>query len=61
MKSVMIANILIMTVFMICVTILAITFSKVSLLRWFVLLPFLGYRYKETPIAHPTEKGGVQG
>lgn len=61
MKIVMIANILIKVIFMICVTILAITFSKTSLLWWFVLTPFLGYEYKTSNNSdHPTEKGGAE-
>lgn len=60
MKPVLIANVITKVVFMICVTALAILFDKASILWWFVLLPFLGYEYKETPITHPTEKGGVQ-
>lgn len=56
MKIVMIANILIRTVFMVCVTVLAIMFNRTNILWWFVLLPFLGYTYKETPIA----KGGAE-
>ena len=58
MKIVMIANILIKTVFVICVTVSAIMFNKTSLLWWFVLTPFLGYEYKTKETAHPTEKGG---
>ncbi len=46
MKIVMIANILIKSVFMICVTILSIMFNKTSILWWFVLTPLLGYEYK---------------
>lgn len=61
MKIVMIANILIKAIFMICVTILAITFSKTSLLWWFVLIPFLGYEYKTSNNSdHQTEKGGEE-
>ena len=58
MKIVMIANILIKTVFVICVTILSIMFNKTSLLWWLVLTPFLGYEYKTKETDHPTEKGG---
>ena len=45
MKIIMIANIIIESVFMICVSILAIKFQNTSLLWWFVLIPFLGYSY----------------
>lgn len=58
MKIVMVANILIASVFMICVTTLAIMFNSTSILWWFILVPFLGYTYKDT--AHPTEKGGAE-
>ena len=54
MKAVMIANIFIKCVFMICITILAIVFSKISILWWFILTPFLEYEYK----SHPTKEGG---
>lgn len=46
MKTVMIANMIIESVFMICVSILAIKFQNTSLLWWFVLIPFLGFSYK---------------
>ena len=58
MKSVLITNVITKAVFIICVTVLAISFDKASILWWFILLPFLGYAYKKTPITHPTEKGG---
>ena len=45
----MIANIIIESVFMICVSILAIKFQNTSLLWWFVLIPFLGFSYKIKP------------
>ena len=57
MKVVMIGNILIKSVFMICVTVLSIVFSKTSLLWWFILTPLLGYGYSEDD---STEKGGGQ-
>lgn len=60
MKAVLITNVITRAIFIICVTILAISFDKISILWWFVLLPFLGYEYKETPITHSTEKGGEQ-
>lgn len=59
MKMVMITNILIKVSFIVCVTILSIVFNKVSLLWWFLLLPFLGYEYR-TEKDKPTEKGGVK-
>lgn len=60
MKAVLITNVITKAVFIICVTVLAISFDKTSILWWFVLLPFLGCEYKETPITHPTEKGGAE-
>lgn len=54
MKSVLIANVITSSVFIICVTILAIWFNREGVLWWLILLPFLGYSYKETP----SEKGG---
>ena len=35
---------------MICITVLAISFKDTKLLWWFLLTPFLGYSYKETPV-----------
>ena len=46
MKTVMIANMIIESVFIICVSILAIKFQNTSLLWWFVLIPCLGFSYK---------------
>lgn len=60
MKIVMIANILIRTVFMVCVTVLAIMFNRTNILWWFLLTPLLGYEYKRTIDDHPTEKGGAE-
>lgn len=50
MKAVMIANVIIKSVFALCVTIAAICFSKAGILWWYILLPFLGYEYKQTPL-----------
>lgn len=49
MKTVMIGNMIIKSVFMICVTAAAIYFKNTWLTWWFICLPFLGYEYKETP------------
>ena len=46
MKTVMIANIIIRSVFFICVTVAAIMFSKPAILCWYVLGAFLGFDYK---------------
>lgn len=54
MKITMIANILIKCVLMVCITVAAIHFNRVGVLWWFVLVPFVGYDYKSTPI----NKGG---
>lgn len=45
MKTVMIANIIIRSVFFICVTVTAIVFSKPIILCWYVLGGFLGFNY----------------
>lgn len=58
MKTVMIANILIKTVFVVCVTVLAIMFNRTNILWWFLLTPLLGYEYTRKIDDHPTEKGG---
>ena len=58
MKAVMIANILIRTVFMVCVTVLAIMFNRTNILWWFLLTPLLGYEYTRKIENHQTEKGG---
>lgn len=50
MKTVMIANIIIRSVFFICVTVAAIMFSKPAILCWYVLGIFLGIEYKEKRI-----------
>ena len=54
----MISNVVIKSVFMICVTVLAIVFNKTSLLWWFLLTPLLGYEYHGKTDDQPTEKGG---
>ena len=56
MKTVLVTNVITKTVFAICVTILAISFNNISVLWWFILLPFLGCSYTETPI----KKGGAE-
>ena len=53
MKTVMIANIIIKSVFALCVTMAAIYFKNAWILWWFMIVPFIGYDYKETP----TKKG----
>jgi len=58
MKIVMIANIIIESVFMICVSILAIKFQNTSLLWWFVLIPFLGFSYKIKPNKEKENQNG---
>lgn len=60
MKTVMIGNVIIISVFFICITILSIVFNNANILWWFVLAPFLGHRYEEEYDNHPTEKGGDQ-
>lgn len=47
MKTVMIANIIIRSVFFICVTVAAIMFFKPVILCWYVLGIFLGFDYRE--------------
>lgn len=49
MKSVMLCNMVIKSVFALCVTIAAIYFGKAGILWWYVLFPFIGYEYKSTP------------
>lgn len=48
MKSVLIANVITKSIFIICVTILTIWFNREGVLWWLILLPFLGCSYKET-------------
>lgn len=50
MKSVMICNAVIKSVFAVCVTVAAVYFHNAGLLWWYVLLLLLGFEYKETPI-----------
>ncbi len=56
MKAVMICNAVIKSVFALCVTAAAMYFNNVWILWWYMVLPFLGYDYKETPI----KKGGAE-
>lgn len=53
MRAVMTANIIIKSVFTICVTAAAIYFNNARIMWWYMVVPFLGYDYKETP----TKKG----
>lgn len=46
MKSVMTANIIIKSVFAICVTAAACYFGNPVILGWYMLLPLLGYSYE---------------
>ncbi len=55
MKSVLITNLVIKVIFIISITVLAISFNNLNILWWFLMLPLLGYTYKETPI----NKGGA--
>ena len=48
MKIVMIANIIIETVFTICVTMAAMYFNNAWILWWFVFMAFNSYRVKQT-------------
>lgn len=50
MKAVMLCNIVIKSVFAICVTVAAIYFKNAWILWWYVLLMLIGYDYKSTPI-----------
>lgn len=45
MKSVMVCNIIIKSVFALCVTIAAIYFGRVGILWWYLLLLGIGYDY----------------
>ena len=47
MKTAIIANVIIKSVYAVCVTILAIVFKSTTLLWWFILLLFIGLSYKE--------------
>ena len=56
MKATMLCNMVIKSVFAVCVTVAAIHFNNAWILWWYILLAFLGYDYcKETPI----EKGAT--
>lgn len=46
MKTVMIANIIIKSVFALCVTMAAIYFNNAWVLWWYMVVPFLGYEYQ---------------
>lgn len=58
MKSVMIGNTIIKSVFTICVTVAAMHFDKPSLLFWLVMLIAIGYDYKSTPSKSNSAKEG---
>ena len=47
MKAVTVANVIIKSVYAVCVTILAIAFKSTAILWWFILLLFIGLSYKE--------------
>ena len=55
MKSVILCNAIVMSVFALSVTAAAIYFNNASILWWYMVLPFLGYGYKETQ----TKKGAT--
>lgn len=48
MKTVILGNIVMKSIFAVCVTLAAIYFNKSGILWWNILLPFLGYSYTET-------------
>lgn len=48
MKATMLCNIVIKSVFALCVTVAAIHFGNARILWWYILLLFMGYDYKET-------------
>ena len=48
MKFVMLCNLFIKVSFIACVTFAAIHFHNHGILWWYVLLPFIGYDFKET-------------
>ena len=48
MKATMLCNIVIKSVFALCVTAAAIYFGNPRILWWYILLMFLGYDYKQT-------------
>ncbi len=49
MKSVMLCNIIVKSVFAICVTVAAICFGRVGILWWYLLLLGIGYDYHREP------------
>lgn len=46
MKSVMLANVAIMTTYAVCVTCAAVCLDNPKILWWYVLLGFIGFSYK---------------
>lgn len=50
MKSVMITNAIIKSVLAVCITVAAMHFNNSWILCWYMILFFVGYDYKETPI-----------
>jgi hypothetical protein len=50
MKAVMTANVIIKSVFAICVTVAAVYFNNSWILWWYMVVPFLGYSYESKPI-----------
>ena len=58
MKTVMLCNVLIKTAFAICVTVAAMYFKNAWILWWYMVVPLLGYDYKETPLQ---KKGADDG
>ena len=52
MKATMMCNAVIKAVLALCVTFAAIHFSKVGILWWYLLLPWVGYEYNETPLTN---------
>ena len=50
MKSVMLCNIIVKSVFAICVTVAAIYFGRVGILWWYLLLFGIGYEYNSEPV-----------
>lgn len=46
MKSVMVANTVIMTIYAVCVTCAAVYFDNPKLLWWYILLTMMGFTFK---------------
>lgn len=46
MKTVMLANIIIMSVYAICVTLAAIHFNDAGVLWWYLMMGVIGFTYK---------------